>query len=161
MRDVTDILLSYRETKRHLWNTHFVGKVDSLRECSLLDRFEEIDQMLFFAIVLDRLQRDFPIDAFGQKCLPFLEVVPPEGSEMLPMMVSDPIVGVNRSWNPVTFQKIDAKAKLAFIGFFDWNEYGYVSFPYFRVQIAHLPGCPDYEGREALVDTSRSRIILM
>jgi hypothetical protein len=160
VRDVTDTLLSYREAKRHLWNTHFVGRVSSLRECSLLDRFEDIDRLLFIAIVLDHLQRDFQVNQFGQQPLSFLEIVPPEGAEMLPMMVSDPIVGPNRSWNPVTFQKVDAKTKLAFIGFFDWNEYGYVSFPYYRVQVAHFPAHPGYEGREALVEASRSRVIL-
>ncbi|MGQ0658458.1 MAG: hypothetical protein ACT4NU_10260, partial [Chromatiales bacterium] len=132
----------------------------SLRECPLLDRFEEIDRLLFSAIVLDHLQREFQMDRFGQQPLPFLEVVPPEGAEMLPMMFSDPIVGANRSWNPMTFQKIDVQTKLAFIGFFDWNEYGYVSLAHYRVQIAHFPARPGYEGREALVETSRSRVIL-
>lgn len=160
MRDVTDILLSYREAKRHLWNTHFVDKLTSLRECHLLDRFEEIDRLLFFSIVLGPLQRDFEFDKINRQPIYFLEVIPLEESDTLPMMVSDPFDGANRSWNPETFYKIDAETKIAFISFFDWNEYGYVSFPYYRVKIVNLPISPDFGGREALVDTSRSRIVL-
>jgi len=46
MVDITQNIFQYLEAKRHLWNIYFINKVNSLRDCSPLDEYEEIDVIL-------------------------------------------------------------------------------------------------------------------
>jgi hypothetical protein len=159
MRDVTDLLMTYREAMRHLWNTYFVREMSSLLECGALDKFEEIDRLLFSALVLDQLAPLHPAVNFRSEVWPFLRVVAQEDSDSLAMMLSDLITGPNRSWSDRTFIKLNPDTELAFIEFFDWDQYGFVSFPYIRLKILKFPSRPDLVGREALVDSSRCRVL--
>jgi hypothetical protein len=154
MRNVTNLLYEYLEAKRHLWNVHFIHKVRSLRESGPLDRYEAIDRLLFYGLVLEPLNHK-PVDKgfkFGLDPFASLKVVPRKGIDKLVVMVSDEITGGNRTWNhPVT---ISAKgAEFAFIEFFDWNRYGYVSYPYYMARVTKCAEFPNYRDHDCLIET--------
>ena len=162
MRNVTDLLCEYLEAKRHLWNVYFIHKVQSLRQSGPLDRYEAIDRLLFHALVLEPLNRQ-SVDnkgfRFGSDPFAFLKVVPSKGIDKLTVMVSDEITGGNRTWNhPIT---IPAKgAEFAFIEFFDWNRYSYVSYPYYMTRVMKCAEFPDYRGRDCLIETKDADVFV-
>ena len=159
MRNVTDLALQYLEAKRHLWNVYFVDKVRSLHKSSPLDTYEMIDRLLFSGLCLEPLNQE-PMEnhfRFGLDPFPFLRVVPKDGIEKLPVRVSEPHINQNRVWAPAVL--ILAKGtEFAFIEFFDWNRYGYVSYPYYKAKVTKCPEFPEYEEREGLIEVKDADI---
>ena len=159
MRDITDILLEYREAKRHLWNTYFLGRVHSLRDCGALDHYEQIDRHLFYALVLEELNMgSHEIKVFREEPLTFLKIVPRDGQGDVPLIVGETGEGRNRVWNDQT-PLLASGFELEFIEFFEWDRYGDVSFPYLRGRIVALPKHTDLIGRECLVETHRANVM--
>lgn len=159
MHDITDMLFDYLEAKRHLWNVHFRLKVSSLRECSTLDLYEEIDRHLFAALVVQELRVD-NLDAIGdwrQRPWDFFRITPREQLDRLNIMLSDPITDANRRWNSAEPFEIVKGADFGFVEFFDWNVYGHTSYPYFRMKIDARARMPSLQGREALCEVSQVR----
>jgi hypothetical protein len=161
MHDVTQLLLTYRDARVHLWNTYFVGKVHSLEECSILDRYEAIDRLLFSALVLDALGKGSFEKDFSLQPLPFLRVAPAEGRDNLKVMISEPPQSLNRVWNETAVLSPVGEAEFAFVELFEWDRYGFVIYPYYRVRIQKLPNYPDYVGRDALVETWNARVLFV
>src|SRR5437588_7297610 len=100
MRDITDILLEYREAKRHLWNTYFVGRVHSLRDCGALDHYEQIDRHLFYSLVLEELGKgSYEIKFFRNEPLPFVKVLPRDMQVEVPLILGESGDSASRIWN--------------------------------------------------------------
>jgi hypothetical protein len=163
IKDVTESLWEYLEAKRHLWNIHFRGKVDSLQHCPILDEFETIDRALFRALVIeDIVDSD---DALRRQLIAkpweLLRVYLQPGLETIRMIVSDPISGLNRSWNSPEIVKVPEEFDFGFIEFFEWNRYGYTNFPLIRATIDHRSKMPALNGREALIESSHARFFLL
>ncbi|MEW6690279.1 MAG: hypothetical protein AB1452_14445 [Pseudomonadota bacterium] len=159
MRDITPALFKYREAKSHLWNTYFIDNVRSLVECGILDRYEEIDRLLFSALVLDPLGKSHFEADFGSAPIPFLKVAPLDGADQITMMISEPIVDLNRVWNkPATLTSL-RDSEFTFIELFEWNRYGHVIYPYFKARIDKYPMRPDLVARDALVETWKARVL--
>jgi hypothetical protein len=56
MRDVTDILQSYRECVRHLWNANYLNLLPNTQDqWGLRDNFDDACSILFGALVVDRI----------------------------------------------------------------------------------------------------------
>jgi len=56
MKDITNILQSYRECVRHLWNANFLALLPTAQDrWNLRDQFDEVGSVLFSALVVDRL----------------------------------------------------------------------------------------------------------
>ena len=158
MKDVTDALLKYREATRHLWNSHFRASVSSPSTHGNLDRYEEIDKLLFISLVLDSIGRSDYEFNFRDDSYPFLHVLPNEGADALRLRLSDPLVGRGRSWNEPTNVAGASSAVLELIEFFEWDRYAWVSFPYYRVRVRSFPGQPHLENLEALVEVQTVRV---
>lgn len=151
--------MEYREATRHIWNTYFVGKVKSLYECGILDYYEMIDKNLFYAIVLEAINRgSYKIDYFRSQPIPFLRVAIREEIDRFSMMISESQNEGSKQWSkPIELISIK-KAEFSFIECFEWDRYGYASYPYYLVRIQKLPKYPHFVGREALIETQDARV---
>ncbi len=157
-QDATEYLLAYLEAKRNLWNVHFSKLPVQAAQCDVLDRYHEIDRALFNALVAGRFGKNVGIDAFRNAAIDWLRVVPRADSQKLGLMISDPITGANRAWNEKVYVQLDSRDSLAFIEFFDWEEYRHPCFPYIRARFIESHSRPEFAGREALVEV-RSVIV--
>lgn len=64
MQDVTDILQSYRDCVRHLWNANFLNLLPTTRDrWALRDQFDDACSILFGALVVDRIGLSSAADA--------------------------------------------------------------------------------------------------
>lgn len=158
MKDITDKLFVYLEAKRHLWNAFFINVFHSLRECSPLDEYEEIDRLLFQALVLKDINKSLFIDKefkFGDMPFLYLRVIPKKELDMLDVMICDPSDSY-RKWEPVDLL-LGTDIHFSFIEFFEWDRYGYVSYPYFRVRVMKYDKKPEFVGWDALIKTINAR----
>src|ERR1019366_4084344 len=71
MKDITNLMIDYRECSRNIWNTYF-GVQEDFWELEPL--FEQINKLLFEAIVLNALPPDAHLT--GGSSHPTLSVVP-------------------------------------------------------------------------------------
>jgi hypothetical protein len=163
IKDVTESLWEYLEAKRHLWNTHFRGKVDSLQHCPILDDFETIDRALFSALVIEAIvdSDDASRRQLAAKPWELLRVHLQPGLENIRLIVSDPISGLNRAWNSPESVQAPEEFDFGFIEFFEWNRYGFNSFPLIRVTIDGRSKMPALDGREALIESGHARFSLL
>jgi hypothetical protein len=134
MLEVTNILHRYVEAKRHLWNTYFSEKVESLGD-PRVDCFQDIDRLLFQAIVVEELNvAGVELRSLGSEPLVFLEVQLRDEIDRVEVLSSKE--GAQRTWSPKTVTRQEFQQyKLLFIDFFDWFPTGRPSFPYFEVGV--------------------------
>ena len=159
MQDITQRITSYLEAKRHLWNTYFRAQVKSIRECSPLDEYEEIDRLLFFALVLKDSRQFLPDDfVFGKDIVPFLKVVPNVEFDFLELMITEPSVDTYVKWNRPIEVKIDAGIEFTFIELFDWDKYGFATYPYYLTKITKYSDRSNLVQQNALINISKARV---
>jgi hypothetical protein len=151
MRDVTEIVDHYRITARSLWNTAF-WTVSDLRTPEAREQFDEINLMLFDGLVLARLEQQMERAQLFRSPMPFLRVTP--SSQTVPILINQRPGCWDHPVNSVDSDKVE----MHFIEFFDWNQFDYVDFQYYRVKIAKLDGHPDLIGREALIERQYARV---
>ena len=160
MRDITNKLFVYLEAKRHLWNAYFVNVFNSLYECSPLEEYEEIDRLLFSALVLKDINKTLLFDKnfkFGEMPFPYLMVIPKEGIDKMNVMVCAPS---SHKWEFVNLL-FDKNVQLSFIEFFEWDRYAYTTYPYFRVRIMRYDKKQEIVGWDALIETKDARIFFV
>lgn len=159
MKDITNNIMQYREATRHIWNTYFIGKVKSIQECGLLDYYEEIDKNLFYAIVLEAIDRgSYKIDAFRSQPISILRVIIKEEIDKLSIIISHSKNQTYKKWNePIVLSSIE-KAEFLFIECFEWDRYSYASYPYYLVRIKKFPKYPHLVGEDALIETHHARV---
>jgi hypothetical protein len=87
MRDVIGVLDHYRVSARGIWNAAFWPDAE-LRNWDSVDRFDDIQRILFSELVLGKLGRDWPIDDLFRIPILFLRVVP--SAESMPIMMQNP-----------------------------------------------------------------------
>jgi hypothetical protein len=160
MKDITNKLFTYLEAKRHLWNTYFLPAFSSLRECSPLDEYEEIDRLLFSALVLKDINKNLELESdfnFGATPFPYLIVVPEEGISKMDILVCPSSSG---KWEFVNLS-LNKNIQFSFIEFFEWDRYSYTTYPYFRVKIEKCDIRQDIVGWDALIETKNARVFFV
>jgi hypothetical protein len=162
MINVTDNLRQYLEAKRHLWNVYFRGKIDSLQQCPVLDEFEVIDRALFNSLVVHAVDSG---DSVKQQLLAsrwqLLRVKLLPGHSSARLAVSDPIAGLNRAWNPPERVELPDDCDFGFIEFFEWDRYGFQSFPLIRATVDDRSNLPALINREVLIESSQLQIFML
>ena len=146
MPNVNDSMLVYRESARGLWNNFLRQDADFDR----VDVFASIRSLLFDELVLKSIGKSGFKKTTARDPYPFLLVVPTV--DPLPVEINRPSQDHNMYWDyPV--ESLSTKGlSLQFIDYFDWDDFGYIDFRYFRVKIAACVDHPDVLGREALVE---------
>ncbi len=158
MKDVTEILDHYRITARSLWNTGFWA-VHSLRTPELADPFLEINLILFDALVLARLGQEWEPARLFRSPIPFLRVAP--SAPTVPILINNPRPEGNGYWDHPLKSVHSDNIEMHFIEFFDWNQFDYLDFQYYRVEITNCDDHPDVNGREALIERQSARVLFV
>lgn len=161
MQNITEMLLNYREATRHLWNTYFRGKVVSLRDSPILDSYEEIDRLLFSSLVLINLQKDINTLEYRTRPISYLIIRPREGAQHLGFRIGEKRGNSTTMWNVATSVEFRQGTELEFIGLFEWDSYGFVSYSYVKVHISRCPAKPDIEGKDALIEISEAQFFFV
>jgi hypothetical protein len=122
-----------------------------------IDRFSEISSELFRELVLKRLGKATFARKSDDEPYPFLSLKPIVGT--FPIMVERPSANGKYWDDPVG--RLDSKSVvLLFIGFYDWDKFGYIDLQYYRAKITGCEEHPEIVGREGLVDVHHARVIL-
>jgi hypothetical protein len=151
MRDITDLMNTYRECTRNVWNVYF-SKQENVGAC--LDAFERIRELMFESLVVnDLFQND---DAGGEDTPPLLKVVPRARSLIL---IRRPSNDGNFYWDQEKDMVVGPDdITLEFLDYFDFSQVPIKDFRYFRCKILRFPSRTQYEGREALIDALDQRV---
>ena len=150
MTDVTPVLDHFRIAARSLWNSAFWPD-PAFRNWDAVERFQEIQRILFDELVLTKLDKEWPLEDILRKPIPFLQVVPVSSS--VPVMIAKPRPNTrNRYWDDPIRSLTQGEAELHFQAYFDWNEMDYQDFLYYRATIAGFATQPHLAGREILIE---------
>lgn len=159
MRNIKTEIFAYREAIRHLWNSTFSILDESLRFGVCLDLFEEIDALIFRALVCEPLGIEFKEKATNDPIIN-LKVIPIN-------LLTEVHVLINRSipasgyWDyPIKVLNV-SDVDLALIGFFDWDEYSQKDCHYYRVRIIDCKSQPNLIGRDALIETFNANVFFV
>jgi len=157
VKDVSDIFDHYRISARAIWNTAFWRDQD-FRNWDSIDRFHEIEKILFQELVLAKVEREWPLQDLFKNAIPFFRVVP-SGEHGTPIMIQNPRQGAPTGYwdDPVTLIK-PGQAELLFIAYFDWNQMDYIDLRYYRLKIASFDAHSELVGREALMERQNAAI---
>ncbi|MBL8013321.1 MAG: hypothetical protein JNN05_05685 [Candidatus Omnitrophica bacterium] len=151
MKNIDNCLFEYLEAKRHVWNTYFMKRFTSIKDCSPLDEYEEIDRLLFKTIVLSEIEdSDLKEWEFNQQPINFIQACFKKYITAARVMVSG-LKGGAGKWQYVDVADVKS-IKFVFIEFFEWNKYGFVTYPYVRVRIEAKGNNAIYNGLDALLD---------
>ena len=152
MKDITELMNTYRECSRNLWNVYFSGRRDI---GGSLDAFGQIRQLLFDVLVISELSCE--ARAGDHIAPPVLKVVPQERSLILIQRLSEP--GQAGYWDQEKDMVVGPRdIALAFLDYFDFSQVPTQDFHYYRCKVLSFSNHADYEGREALLEVSGAKV---
>jgi len=149
VRDITELMNTYRECSRNLWNVYF-----SRRENigASLDAFEQIRRLLFASLVVSELPyegEDIP--------RPALRIVPRARSLILIRRLTEP--GEAGYWDQEKDMAVGPDdITLAFVDYFDFSQVPIKEFQYYLCKVLRFPSHDTYEGREALMEVVNAKV---
>jgi hypothetical protein len=153
MRDITELMNTYRECARHLWNIYFSRQQNI---GGALDAFEEIRQLLFSSLVVSDLSYEGEIEK-DDIPPPNLKVVPRARSLILIKRLSKP--GEASYWDQEKDMVVGPDdITLTFVDYFDFSQAPIKDFRYCLCKVLTFPRHAVYEGREALLEVLDVRI---
>ena len=157
--DVSGIFDHYCTSARTIWNTAFWPDPD-FRNWDSIDEFHQIEKLLFRALVLAKVDKEWPLQDLFASAIPFFQLVPkiPHGT---PIMIQNPRPEAPTGYwdDPMNLVK-PGQARLLFIAYFDWNQMDYIDLRYFRAKIASFDAHCELVGREALIERHHVSVYL-
>jgi hypothetical protein len=158
VKNVTEVFDHYRMSARSVWNTAFWPDAE-FRNWDSVERFGEIERILFDELVLVKLNRTFPADRLFSEPIPFFRVVP--SSALARIMIQQPRPNAPTGyWDDPVDRVPQNRAEMHFLAFFDWNALDYRDLQYYRVSIAAFDEQPHLVGREALIERQYVNVFL-
>ena len=161
MKDITEIISSYRECVRNLWNTYFIKMVinDAVHKWDIYDEFEEISTELFSSLVLNVIEcaeyKKSHSYQHNLNVLTFLKIVPASDSGV-PIQISRELAPSSYWDYPIkTIKPCDVE--FGFIGFFDPSPLDIRDLEYFLVYILDAKN-KDLVGRRALIQYKYAKV---
>src|SRR5258708_9427468 len=153
MTDITELMNTYRECSRNLWNVYFSRRKNI---GSSLDAFGQIRELLFDFLVVSELS--YEGEAEGADIPPpTLKVVPRVSSLILIKRLSG--LGEAGYWDQEKDMVVGPNdITLAFVEYFDFGQVPIQEFRYYLCKILRFPSHPFYEGREALIEALDAKI---
>ncbi|MFZ6675435.1 hypothetical protein [Undibacterium sp. Xuan67W] len=159
MRNIKTEVASYREAVRHLWNSAFSSLDEPLRFGVCLELFEEIDDLIFRALVCEPLGIEFEKKATNEPFTDF-KVVPISLLTEVPVMINRSVPACGYWDDPIKTIRL-SDVDFALIGFFDWDGYNVKDCAYYRVRIIDCKSQPNLAGRDALIETLNANVFLI
>lgn len=155
MKDLTALLIRYRELARNLHNSCFFSCSEFTFDS--YDRLEAIKKQLFALIVLD--ESDIPFDESTLFINPLSQLrVSVMENVAVPVYINRPSSDGNMYWDDPKNVLENEKVRLSFISFFDWDVLSSIDFKYCRVRIEGFPDSPELNGRDALIEMEYCKI---
>ena len=156
MIEVTSEIHGCREAVRHLWNSHFVRLLGRVPDGEVIDLFEQATEVIFNALVLHACCISDP--ASNLNCAPFpsLLVVPETQSAGRVLINRD--LSPSGYWDGAPQQLTLSATTFELIGFFDWDQFGYIDLRFLRTRISDCAERPDLIGRDALIDVGYAKV---
>jgi len=149
MRDISSILLKYRECARTIWNSYLLkeegGSFDDV------DEFQQVSQKLFDVLVLRKLQLTLPIEEIGRNPIQAIKLVV-TASAGIPVMINRDIGKRGGYWDAPINRLEPSKAEVVFVDFFDWDVLTYRDLQYYLVFIQSFEEQSELVGRYALIE---------
>ena len=158
MRDITDIMNNYKECARHLWNTSFRTSNPTPSNIQSAFQFDEINERLFDELVLTRIGKTGFRKKSNEEAWPFLEIK--LSAEECPALINRPSKDNGKYWDEPINRLNKDDVELNFISYFDWDEFNYIDYRYYKTKINSFQGHPHLIGREALIETLYGRVYL-
>jgi hypothetical protein len=153
MQDITDLMNSYKECARNLWNVYFSRRPNY---GTSEDAFGDISRRLFDSLVLDELVFEDPPEGDAIPP-PFLRVVP---GVQVPILIADQSEpGKSTYWGverDLFVGPDDIEA--IFTEYFDFRRSPIKDFRYYECKILKFPAHPEYVGRRCLLETLDCRV---
>jgi hypothetical protein len=154
MRDITELMNTYRECSRNLWNIYFSRQEDI---GGSLDAFEQIRELLFRSLVVSDLSYEGEIEK-ADSPPPKLKVVPRARSLILIKRLSKP--GEASYWDQEKDMVVGPDdITLTFIDYFDFSQVPIKDLRYCLCKVLTFPRHAAYEGRQALLEALDVRIL--
>jgi hypothetical protein len=156
MEEIDELLNSYRESARNLWNVYIRHQIlRNEKEYSpweISDEFDDLCTILFHMLVLKPLgQMNYQKTASykaTKDALPFIHVAPKHEVQILINREKNETSGY---WDyPVNSLKPNM-ADIRFVDYFDFDKLGYRNFEYYHVRIVSSDEFPDLIERDALL----------
>jgi len=153
MRDITELMNTYRECSRNLWNVYFSKRKDI---GDALDVYGQIRELLFDSLILSELS--YGGEAEGEDIPPpVLRVVPGSRSLILIQRLGGP--GEAGYWDQEKDMAVGPDdIRVAFVDYFDFSQVPMKDFHYYLCKILSFPNHSEYEGREALLQVSDAKV---
>jgi hypothetical protein len=145
----------FRVASRELFNNSFrvenaSGNGTDPEAWDALERFEEVECVLFEKMVLEPLEMAGP--TYGHRN-PRIRVCLRSGSSAPIMMNRD----VDSGYWDHALREVTDDAVLEFVRFFDWDQLHYCDYRYVRVVVAGWPSQPAAVGKHALIESQYVR----
>lgn len=158
MKNIKSEMAAYREAVRHLWNSTFLPLDDSLRYGTCLELFEQIDRLMFTALICKPLGIELKSRTSSEP-IAYLRVVPISATDV-PVLINRSIPASGYWDDPIkTINTSDVD--FAFISFFDWDGYNQKDMHYYRVRIINCKSEPSLNGKDALIETLNAQVFLI
>jgi len=141
MRDITELMNTYRECSRNLWNVYFSKRKDI---GDTLDVYEHIRELLFDSLILSELS--FKGEAEGEDIpAPLLRVIPGSSSLILIQRLSES--GEPGYWDQEKDMAVGPDdIKLAFVDYFDFSHVPMKEFITSSAKFLASPTIPNMKG---------------
>ena len=153
MRDITELMNTYRECSRNLWNVYFSKRENIGRS---LDAFGQIRELLFDSLVVNELSYEGDAQG-GDIPPPVLRVVPRARALILIQRPTEP--GQATYWDQEKDMVVGPdEIALAFVDYFDFGQIPIMDFHFYRCKILSFPSRSEYAGREALIRALDGRV---
>jgi hypothetical protein len=155
MKDFSELLNSYRDCVRHLWNTYFSHDACQNSDWELHESFIDISDKLFRTLVIYKIGNLFGNYSSDTEELS-IKVVP-KGE--CPILINRDIPATGYWDDPIKCVK-ESEVNMKLIGCFDWDDLGFREFEFYRVRITASEKYPHLIGRDALVKPMHIRILV-
>ena len=160
MKDITGSINNYRECVRNLWNTHFLYQVNEECIADAKDEFDDICSMLFSSLVLK------PIGcSLVEKAKAYQKIQGPINClRVTPVSESGLPIHVNRELPPSGYWDypigliMPSDVDMRFIDCFDFGQYQFRDFEYYKVRIVASEIDTNLIGRDALIKAGHAKI---
>jgi hypothetical protein len=154
MQDITKTMHEYRECVRGLWNRFLLPNAPR-SDFDAVERFQDLSAQLFDELVLRPLAAPFQ-QRTRSTPYAFLRVQPT--SEPAPLMINRTAPRGGYWDEPITGLACSGLS-LAFVEYFDWDDFDYIDLQYYRIVIEACDEHPQLIGREALMEVHHARIM--
>lgn len=152
-KEITEILLNYRECARHVWNTYYRCIEDGWH------RFIDAEDELFTSLVLDEFYPalDYPEKVSkSMRTFKVVPIIPPLHLEILWTVTGDETV---HKWKELKLK--DNAIELRYFDFFDWEETGYRDYKYIRCKVADFGNYSELKDADVLIEVEHLKVFLM